>query len=375
MNYKIENGQKKNPRLIAFYLPQFHPIPENDEWWGKGFTEWTNLAKAKPLFRGHYQPIIPSELGFYDLRLPEVRVEQAELAKEYGIEGFCYWHYWFGNGKRLLERPFNEVVNSGSPDFPFCLAWANHSWKGSTWHARGNVKDLLIEQKYPGKEDYINHFMSLLPAFKDKRYIRLDDKLLFLIYFPLESDEIEVFIKTWRLLANEYKLGDFYFVGRDTYSRDKKKLLSIGFDAVYNDNISNIYRPMSLFKKAMYWIQIKILNYPIVIKYKDATKYLITDDEKDETSFPVILPNWDRTARAGRKAIILKDAEPAYFQKLLEKTLDIIKFKKPEKQIVFIKAWNEWAEGNYLEPDLKFGRGYLEAIKNALINFNSQKKL
>ncbi|MBQ4029820.1 MAG: glycoside hydrolase family 99-like domain-containing protein, partial [Prevotella sp.] len=170
-------------RVIAYYLPQFHPIPENDKYWGKGFTEWTNVAKARPLFRGHYQPRIPADLGFYDLRMPEVREAQAELAREAGIEGFCYWHYWFGHGKRLLERPFNEVVASGKPDFPFCLAWANHDWTTKTWEK--GVKDgMIAEQLYLGKEDYRLHFNTLLPAFKDHRYIRIDGKPLFVIYDP-----------------------------------------------------------------------------------------------------------------------------------------------------------------------------------------------
>lgn len=163
-------------KIIAYYLPQFHPCKQNNEWWGKGFTEWTNVAKAKPLFKGHYQPKIPSDLGFYDLRLPEVREEQVQLAREAGVYGFCYWHYWFGNGKRLLERPFEEVLESGKPDFPFCLGWANHSWYAKLWDKDTRKDKLLIEQKYLGKEDYVAHFMYALKAFKDKRYIKDGDK-------------------------------------------------------------------------------------------------------------------------------------------------------------------------------------------------------
>lgn len=146
-------ANEKKAHVIAYYLPQYHPIPENDEWWGKGFTEWTNVAKAKPMFRGHYQPIVPADLGFYDLRVPEVREEQARLAQEAGIDAFCYWHYWFGNGKQLLERPLNEVVASGKPDFPFCIGWANHSWMKKSWNNQVSrfCQDLLIEQEYPGK--------------------------------------------------------------------------------------------------------------------------------------------------------------------------------------------------------------------------------
>lgn len=162
------------PRIIALYLPQYHPFPENDEWWGKGFTEWTNVARARKLFPGHNQPHIPADLGFYDLRLPEVRMQQAELAKQAGIEGFCYYDYWFGNGKRLMERPITEVINSQKPNFPFCFAWANHSWYKKLWDPKQPGKDkLLIKQEYPGIKDYTEHFYTLLPAFKDNRYVKV----------------------------------------------------------------------------------------------------------------------------------------------------------------------------------------------------------
>ena len=173
-------------RVIAYYLPQFHPIPENDAAWGPGFTEWTNVAKAKPLFRGHQQPRIPADLGFYDLRLPEVREQQAQMAREAGIEGFCYWHYWFGHGKMLLQRPFEEVLQSGKPDFPFCLAWANHDWTTSTWQSQGGSK-MIAKQEYPGEKDYIAHFNYCLAAFRDHRYITVDGKPLFAIYDPYSS--------------------------------------------------------------------------------------------------------------------------------------------------------------------------------------------
>ena len=203
------------PRIIALYLPQFHPIPENDKWWGAGFTEWTNVAKAKPLFRGHLQPRIPADLGFYDLRLPEVRELQASLAKESGIEGFCYYHYWFGRGRQLLERPFNEVVACGRPDFPFCLCWANHTWSNKTWERKSAIQkdSVLIEQQYPGVEDDIAHFNSLLAAFKDRRYMTVDGKLLFVLYNPYDMPHVERFMETWRKLARENGLPGFHFVG------------------------------------------------------------------------------------------------------------------------------------------------------------------
>ena len=202
------NERKIKP--LAFYLPQYHPIPENNEWWGEGFTEWTNVSKATPLFPGHYQPHIPSDLGFYDLRLEEARIAQADLAKQYGIEGFIYWHYWFGNGKTILERPFNEVLESGRPDFPFCLAWANQSWTG-IWHGLEN--QILMEQQYPGKEDYEKHFYHVLPAFQDKRYIRVDGMPVFFVYLPQELPDSNAFIDQWNELAIKNGLDGIYFIG------------------------------------------------------------------------------------------------------------------------------------------------------------------
>ena len=198
-------------RVIALYLPQFHPLAENDKVWGPGFTEWTNVAKAKPLFRGHYQPRIPADLGFYDLRLPETRERQAEMAREAGIEGFCYWHYWMGNGKRLLNRPFDEVLASGKPDFPFCLAWANHDWTTKTWKNNGGTT-MISKQLYPGDEDYINHFNTVLPAFKDHRYITVDGKPLFCIFDPYGFADIERFMELWQKMAKENGLKGVYFV-------------------------------------------------------------------------------------------------------------------------------------------------------------------
>lgn len=195
------SDQCMKARLLALYLPQFHPIPENDLWWGKGFTEWTNVGKARRYFRNHYQPRVPADLGYYDLRVAETRQAQADMAREYGVEGFVYWHYWFGNGKRLLERPFNEVLASGEPDFPFALAWANESWRGFA-HGITN-RNMLIEQLYGGVEDYTAHFRAVLPAFRDHRYITVDGKPLFMIYKPLADPEVKVFIATWRELAEK----------------------------------------------------------------------------------------------------------------------------------------------------------------------------
>lgn len=226
-------------RVIALFLPQYHPVPENDKWWGKGFTEWTNVGKAKRYFKGHYQPRVPADLGYYDLRVAETRKEQADMARKYGIEGFLYWHYWFGNGKRLLERPFNEVVKSGEPDFPFALAWANETWKGFS-HGLKN-RETLIEQLYPGTDDYIAHFYEILPALKDSRYITVDEKPLFMVYKPHHLPNPKGFIDLWRKLAKENGLPGIYFVAHHqsrkehawkTEQESLTEMLGWGFDAV-----------------------------------------------------------------------------------------------------------------------------------------------
>lgn len=353
-------------KIIAFYLPQFHPIPENNKWWGEGFTEWVNVGKAKPLFRGHYQPKVPSDLGYYDLRLPQSRIAQAELAKEYGIHGFCYWHYWFGNGKRLLETPFNEVVSSGKPEFPFCLGWANHSWEDKQFNVEGTSK-LLIEQKYPGKEDYILHFNSLLTAFKDKRYIKVNGKPLYYIYAPYKMPDLQVFMDTWRELAIKNGLDGIHFVGNTNETSDIEKFRNLGFDAITVVRLFYAFRKENRFIFSALSKLIKILfNRGQVIDYGIASKYFSGVEDKYEDVYPNIFPNWDHSPRSGRKGHILHKSTPEKFNKHVLKVLESVSKKKEENQIIFLKSWNEWAEGNYIEPDLKFGKQYLEILRNAI---------
>lgn len=354
----------KRARVIAFYLPQYHPIPENDKWWGKGFTEWTNVGKAKPLFKGHYQPRVPADLGYYDLRLSETRKAQADMARAYGIEGFIYWHYWFGNGKQLLERPFNEVLKSGEPDFPFCLAWANETWKGFA-HGMTN-RNVLIEQQYPGVEDYTAHFYEVLPALKDKRYITVNDKPLFMIYKPIGEPEVKVFMDTWRTLAKENGLKGIYFVGHCIDSKfNVKDVLANGFDAVNSTRLFNYtlnHRPLG--EKISSRLNKVFRNMPYAYPYKVVSKYFLEPEEDQiENVYPSIIPGWDHSPRSGREGMVLTNSTPEYFEEHIKEVMDIIKTKQPEHQIVFLKSWNEWAEGNYVEPDLKWGKKYLEAIK------------
>ena len=349
-------------KFIALYLPQFHPTVEHDKWWGKGFTDWRTVNMAKPLFRGHVQPKYPLDLGYYDLRVPETRQQQAELAKKYGIDAFCYWHYWFGNGERLLNRPFDEVVKSGNPDFPFCLGWANHSWYKKTWSGEKGKDTLLVEQKYLGEKDDILHFMTMLPAFQDKRYFRHKNKLVFIIFDPVSNSHIKDFIKTWRSLAKEHGLGDFFFIGKDKYSSNKKEILNYGFDAVYNDNIFGILHKEPKWKKGIRLFKKKLLKLPMVFEYKDAIEYMLTPEEGKEDVVPTIVPNWDHSPRSGASNAIFVNSKPIYFKTLVEKVEQLV--SKKENDLVIVKSWNEWGEGNYLEPDMEYGIGMLEALKD-----------
>lgn len=353
------------PRLIAFYLPQFYPTPENDEWWGKGFTEWTNVGRAKPLFKGHYQPKVPADLGYYDLRIPEIREEQAKMAREAGIEGFCYWHYWFGNGKRLLSQVFKEVVESGKPDFPFCLCWANHSWLAKTWDPSKPPR-MLMEQTYPGVNDYIAHFNEMLPAFMDERYIRVDGKLLFGLFAPLDMPEIDIFKDTWNDLAKSHGLGGFKFFGYMPSPKNSSKVLE-KFDYVTTDYYAEAITSKDVFvKRCLKWINSHILHRPYVGLYSDYVNYTINRISDNKRELPCLLPNYDHTPRSGKRGLLLHKSTPKLFAKLLMGSLRKRENISADENLIFLKAWNEWGEGNYLEPDLKYGNGYLKAIKNVL---------
>jgi lipopolysaccharide biosynthesis protein len=353
----------KSCRAIAFYLPQYHPIPENDMWWGKGFTEWTNAAKAKPMFHGHYQPHIPADLGFYDLRVPETRIAQAEMAREHGIEAFCYYHYWFA-GKRLLERPFSEVLESGEPDFPFCLCWANQTWTG-IWH--GAPDRVLIEQTYPGIEDHEEHFYALLKAFMDRRYVTIDGKPLFLIYQPYEIPAVKKVTDFWRDMAEKSGLKGLYLIG---YSWDSSWIpQDHGFDASIVEG-QRFKRQWGTWRTPLTWLNARYearTGKPIIRSYKEILHQLLVDGTSNGRTYPCVLPNWDNTPRCGENGLVLHDSTPELFRVQLKKALDIVKSLPLEHRICFIKSWNEWAEGNHLEPDLRFGKAYLRVIKEEVV--------
>jgi lipopolysaccharide biosynthesis protein len=354
------------PRLLTYYLPQFHPIHENDEWWGKGFTEWTNTAKAKPRFPGHYQPHVPSDLGFYDLRLEESRIAQAELARAYGIEGFCYYHYWFGNGRRLLERPFEEVLASGKPDFPFCLCWANDTWSG-VWH--GTPDRILIKQEYPGLVDDERHFETLLPAFRDHRYIRVNDNPVLLVWRPFGFPNPRETLDRWRSMAKQAGLPGLHFIG--VFRPGGPDPESVGFDAsVYNNNPP--LRSWGTWKNPLELIVsrcMRKLGVPTVYSYKEAIAHTIPDT-LPKTRYPSVVHAWDNSPRSGVNGLVFHRSSPELFRTALRKAFELTRTQSDtgDGRLIFLKSWNEWAEGNHLEPDIRDGHGYLEAVRDELQN-------
>ena len=360
------------PRLIAFYLPQFYPTPENDEWWGKGFTEWTNVKRAKPLFKGHYQPRIPAdELGYYDLRDPNVRIKQAELARSAGIEGFCYWHYWFA-GRQLLNRVFDEVVQSGVPDYPFCLCWANHSWWAKTWDP--DIPDrLLVEQTYPGREDYENHFFAMLPAFKDKRYIRVDGRLLFGIFEPAGIPDIEEFTETWNTLAARNDLPGFYFFafaqGSKSLDAGRKSYDAIVYDAMHDAAFMNRILPLNKLKVRLN----TILHLPVPMSYDFYARIALEKFNEYPEMVPCLVPNFDHSPRSGSRGVIIDGSTPEKWGRLCRE-VSKLRAINGKDGLIFIKAWNEWGEGNYLEPDSLWGKSFLEETKNAGIQTTKETR-
>jgi len=341
------------PRLLALYLPQFHAIPENDANWGPGFTEWTHVAESRPLYPGHQQPKVPSELGFYDLRLPDVQIDQAALAAEHGIEGFCYWHYWFA-GRRVLERPGRQMLESGQPDYPFCIAWANASWTG-IWY--GAPDRILIEQTYPGEDDHRAHFNAVLPMLRDPRYIKVGEDPLVVIWEPLKIPESERFVALWRDLAAKAGLPGLHLVGFGTSDFDPH---AHGYDASTLHG-PQLPRPLGG-RSGQRRLWQRALGMPAVSSYRAFVRRGLPET-RSSLEYPVALPNWDNTPRSGRRGSVLQGSTPELFREHLRQAIDAVDDRPDEQRIVFLKSWNEWAEGNYLEPDRRFGRAYLEVIR------------
>jgi hypothetical protein len=364
--YKAAELQvKTDVKAIAFYLPQYHPVPENDEWWGAGFTEWANVTQGKPNFPGHDQPRIPTDLGYYDLRLAEVREKQAELAKKHGIYGFCYYYYWF-EGRRILERPLEEILASGKPDFPFCICWANETWS-RRWD--GSENEILLKQNHNFEND-IKFIHDVIPLFRDSRYIRIGGAPVLVIYRtelfpnPLKTAEI------WRKICREEGIGEIHLCAVESFGFNSP--LDIGYDSsvqfpphgITSDEISRTVNDLDIEFAG------KIYDYEEVVASeinKEAPLY---------PRYPGVMCGWDNTARRKKNSHIFLNASPDLYEVWLRSAVDRAKESlAPEHQFVFINAWNEWAEGTYLEPDKKNGYGYLQATKRAMTGTSNWKEL
>ena len=351
-------------KILAYYLPQFHQIPENDSWWGKGFTEWTNVKNAKNLFPGHRQPLIPGELGYYSLEDPKTLEIQAQLASSYGVDGFVFYHYWFGNGKTLLEKPLQEFLNNSKVNIQFCICWANESWKG-TWHGAAK-NQLLQEQKYLGIKDYKSHFEYLLPFFLDSRSLKINGKPVYQIYIPESIPDLEDYIQTFNQLALSNGLKGIYWIG--VKHSNKFVPNRQGIDGLINGNLRNIN---NYHRKSVKGIFARyVLSNPIFRKFNSWPKripYQVVRDCLEDFKndyFPLAIPNWDNTPRVKHEGTVYTGCSPKEFKRHLSACLTQAKKNSiPDKQIIFIKSWNEWAEGNILEPEGRFGLGYLEVIK------------
>jgi lipopolysaccharide biosynthesis protein len=354
-------------RSLAFYLPQFHPVPENDAWWGRGFTEWTTVSRARPLLRGHHQPHLPADLGFYDLRLPESRAAQADLAGRYGIDGFCYYHYWF-EGRRLLERPFDEVLRSGDPDFPFCLCWANESW---TRRWDGGDDQVLLRQTYSAADD-LEHIRWLAEAFTDPRYVRVQGRPLLLVYRVNDLPDPQRTADAWRRESVRLGAGDPYLCIVHNFDADRVDPRSLGFDAAvtFAPDWRRLGPPV---RATPGWRALrKAVNRRSVYRahrlhdYRSVAEQALASSRATYTTYPCVCPGFDNTPRRpGGGATVLLDSSPSLYEWWVREVCSSMTPGGAEEDLLFVNAWNEWGEGNHLEPCQRWGRRYLEAHERA----------
>jgi hypothetical protein len=362
------------PKLIAFYLPQFHPIPENDEWWGEGFSDWVNVKKATPLYAGHKQPRIPHpDIGYYDPRNIEILETQARIAKAHGIHGFCFYHYWF-DGKLLLEKPVENLLLAGRPDIPFCLCWANEPWTRA-WDGRD--RDVLMPQRYGGEREWIEHFNYLLPAFQDPRAIRIDGRPVFLIYRVGSLTRANDMIRTWRKLAEKAGLPGLHIVAMLSVFSDGSDFKDANIDATCEFYPTYATRPRGFdylwgaFRLGLHLRVLKrytpLFARSIVrVSYDYVWKRILTSDKVFSTQYRGAFVSWDNTPRKGRKGFIMQNALPERYRFWLEQQLRRVRQDKDQEPLLFVNAWNEWAEGAYLEPDKTYGYSFLEATREAV---------
>lgn len=337
------------PRLIAFYLPQFHPTPENDLWWGKGFTEWTNVTAARPLFPGHAQPHLPTDFGFYDLRVRETRREQIAVARQFGIDGFCYHYYWF-SGKRLLHLPLDDMLADPGSDMPFCLCWANESWT-RRWAAADH--EVLIEQRYLPEDD-LGFIDSVLPMLRDSRYIRVDGKPLLIVYRPQHIPDPRRTLAVWRARCREAGIGELHLCAALTHGNERFR--ELGFDSgvefpPHNLRVGNVNDAIAFHD----------VFTGSVVQYATLASDYLARSYASGPVFRTVFPSWDNTARTGPRAMVVLNGTPGNYAHWLGATIDRAAASGETDPLVFINAWNEWAEGCHLEPDRRHGRGFLEA--------------
>lgn len=375
-------------KIIAYYLPQFHNIPENDEWWGDGFTEWVNVKKAEPLFEGHAQPRIPLNNNYYNLLDDDVKIWQAKIAKENGIYGFAYYHYWF-NGRMLLEKPMEQMLANKNIDIPFCISWANETWT-KAW--TGNERKILILQKYGERKEWVEHFKYLVSFFQDDRYIKVDGKPLFIIYRPEVIECLNEMLDCWVEEAKKYGFPGMSFAYQSNEFNNIKNKDDSRFDydiefqpnlAVHCMNrekyktIRSIKRKISRFLESKFGVEIdrftsnisnKIMNYNR-IDYDMVWKEIIRKKPTNSKSIPGAFVGWDNTPRYGERASVFVGDTPEKLYHYMD--LQIKNARDNYKsEFLFMYAWNEWAEGGYLEPDERYGFGNLESIKKALKDNN-----
>ena len=372
-------------KLVAMYFPQLHAIPENDEWWGEGFTDWVNVMSALRHYEDHHQPRVPLGKNYYDQSELDTMLWQVDLAKEYGIFGFCHYHYWF-DGKQLLETPTNNLLNNKHVDFPFCLSWANETWS-RRWDARES--HILIQQTHPPvMESWKRHFDYLIRAWTDERAIRVDNKPVFIIYRPHHITEINQMLDFWRESAVKYGIEGLYFIAQKQYEHPLEESLE-NFDAEFQfQPFESIYSPdfESGTLKQNKWVQLlralpeSVQNYLRDLEYKyfhrltfheydKVWKHAIRIREHTKlTTYPGAFIDWDNTARYKKRATIFKGASPERFEYWFTQLVKSMPKRNLPENLIFINAWNEWAEGAYLEPDETNGFRYLEAVKSALLN-------
>lgn len=367
---EVRGCDESSPALqsVAFYLPQYHPIAENDVWWEPGFTEWHNVTRAKPRFPGHYQPHLPQDLGFYDLRLRETRARQAQLASEYGVTGFCYYHYWF-NGRRLLEKPFEEVRRLNEPDFPFLLCWANENW---TRRWDGDATEVLLRQNYEAADD-LRHIRHLAEVFADSRYMRRAGKPIFLVYHAAALPDPRRTTDIWRSEFARLGMGELYLCRVESHAADRGDPRPLGFDAAVEFQPDcfalprqiTLPKPLRLLRRMIRpgsgYRHNRVYSYPGLVQRS------LRKPEPGYPRFRCVTPSWDNSARRKVGATIFRDSTPAEFERwTYEVTRQTLTAPRETRGLMFVNAWNEWAEGNHLEPDQRYGHAYLAAHRSAV---------